>query len=88
MTSQLILAVTAGGALGSARHQPRLARTQKLSLIFSAQILLEASLLDSALDGFFRVINRIVPRAALPGYLGPDDGRGPLPKVAFNALHN
>jgi hypothetical protein len=33
-------------------------------------ILLEALLLNSARDGFFRVINRIVPRAALPGYLG------------------
>jgi hypothetical protein len=27
-------------------------------------------------------------RAALRGYLGPGDGRGPLPKAALNALYN
>ena len=57
-------------------------------MLSSIYILLEALLLNSARDGFFRVINRIVPRAALPGYLGLGDGRGPLPKVALNALHN
>ena len=50
--------------------------------------MLEALLLDSARDGFFRLFYRLVPRAALPGYLGPGDGRGPLPKAALNALYN
>jgi hypothetical protein len=50
--------------------------------------MLEALLLDSARNGFFRLFYHLVPRAALPGYLGPGDGRSALPKVALNALYN
>ena len=58
-----------------------------MSSIFSINDLLEALLSGSARDGFFRPFYRLVPRAALAGYLGPGDGRGPLPKAALNALH-
>ena len=56
--------------------------------IFSDCIMLEALFLDSARNGFFRLFYCLLARAALPGYLGPGDGRDPLPKVALNALHN
>jgi hypothetical protein len=60
----------------------------KIIAIFFHLYLLEALRLDSARNGFFRIFDVRVPRAAVPRRSWFLRQSQPFPMVALNALHN